>query len=181
MKNFLKRLRLIDCLTAGLSIDKNEFVDKLSADVDQTAYWFFSDITVSLPVSKNQFKGRVYINGFKLKIRQKYFDAKTNATARYIISFVVGNGLFDEQNNRQLIKTGISGFSRYLGAFFLICCTVPFWDLFQKPRDEAFIVLLFLSVHATCMLTLISFFMRRSIRRLKNELDTAFYCLTKDG
>ena len=71
MKDILKRLKIIDNLTTDLELSRAEFVEKLSAITDKGDIGLFSDTFDAFSSSKNELKGRVDFNGFKLKRRRR--------------------------------------------------------------------------------------------------------------
>ncbi|HMH34052.1 MAG TPA: hypothetical protein VK543_13530, partial [Puia sp.] len=97
MKEFLKKLKLIDHLTTEINISRNEFTDKLDMIVDKGGTGYFSDTFDIFSSSKNELKGRIDYSGFKLKRRRRFFDGNMN--------FAVANGTFDEHNGVLKIET----------------------------------------------------------------------------
>jgi hypothetical protein len=170
MKNTLKKLKLIDHLTMELNISRNEFVNKLKKVVDKGDIGFFSDIFDGFSSSNNELKGQVDYNGFKIKRRKRFFDTNMN--------FAFADGIFNEQNGTLKIETEINGFSGFFIPFYIIL--IIFYSIFilaigNSGNNERYFAIPFLIFHATLMFGIPYFMMRRSVKRLKYELEREFY------
>lgn len=97
MKEFLKRLKLIDSMTTTLQISKVEFVNRLNEITDQGSTGIFSDSFDIFSSSKNEFKGQVNFDNFKIKRRRRFFDTNMN--------IAVANGTLIENNGQLTIET----------------------------------------------------------------------------
>jgi len=73
MKDFLIKLKIIDFLTTELEIEKNEFVAKFRQHVDEGSTGIFSDSFDVFSSSKNEYKGHVSYQDFKIKRRREFF------------------------------------------------------------------------------------------------------------
>jgi len=67
VKEFLKKIRLIDYLVIDLDITKNEFITKLKENVDEGSTGFMSDSFDMFSSSKNEYKGHVGFAKFQNK------------------------------------------------------------------------------------------------------------------
>jgi hypothetical protein len=175
MKEFLKKIKLIDYLRTELQISRNEFVDKLNSIVDEGGTGFFSGPFDTFSSSKNEFKGRISYDGFKIKRRRRFIDTNINlATA---------NGVFSEQNGKLVIETEINGFSGFIIPFYIfliIFYSIFFFSIGFEKNNSGIVVLPFIMLHAAFMFGIPYFMMRRSVKRLKYELEREFYYLTKN-
>jgi len=78
MKEFLKKLKLIQHLTFEIDIQRSDFVTKLRNSVDEEEIGTFSDPFEAFSSSKNEYKGQVETHKFKIKRRKKFFDMNMN-------------------------------------------------------------------------------------------------------
>ena len=174
MNNFLERLKLIDYLTTELTIIKIQFVERLGAVTDEGGTGAFSEPLEVFTNSKNEFKGSVTYEGFKIKKRRKLFDVNLNTA--------VATGSFEESKGSLKIETKINGFSTVFIPIYLLLIvlyTALFISLIKSGNTDQYIILFFTILHLIVMLSLPYFMMRRSVKRLKYELEREFYYLTK--
>jgi hypothetical protein len=149
-------------------------VKRLNEITDIGSTGMFSDTFDVFSSSKNEFKGQVDLDGFKLKRRKRFFDTNMN--------FAIANGTFAEINGNLIIETEINGSNNFLVIFyiFLILFYAIFFFLFLTGESkESFIAIPFILLHGTIMFALPYLIMRRSVKRLKYELEREFFYLTK--
>lgn len=103
MKRLLERLKLIDYLTTELEIQKNEFVRNFKNYVDEGDIGYFSGAFDVFSSSKNEFKGNVGFEDFKIKRRRRFFDMNMN--------FAIAEGKYRQKGEKLTIETEINGFS----------------------------------------------------------------------
>ncbi len=174
MKDFLKRLKLIDNMTITLPISKLIFVNRLSEITDEGGTGAMSDTFDVFSSSKNEFKGQVNFDGFKIKRRRRFFDTNMN--------FAVANGTFVENNEQLTIETEINGFNNFLIVFYVLLIgfyLFLFFIVSMSGDSTDFIVIPFLLLHGTLMFVMPYLMMRRGVERLKYELEREFFYLTK--
>ncbi|WP_299625193.1 hypothetical protein [uncultured Tenacibaculum sp.] len=176
MRDFLKRIKLIDDLQTELEVEKTDFVHKLKQNVDEGSTGIFSDAFDIFSRSKNDYKGNVDLNSFKVKRRKKLFDTNIN--------LAVASGTYNQKGNKLIIDTEINGFSPIFIPFFIFCLLFyPVFIiifLFGENNDTATILFAipFILLHATFMIGIPYFLMRRGVKRLKRELEREFFYLT---
>ncbi|RYE16201.1 MAG: hypothetical protein EOP45_17910 [Sphingobacteriaceae bacterium] len=102
MKEFLKKLKLIDHLTMHLDLDQKVFTDRLSAITEPGSTSVFTDAFDVLSSSEKEFKGFVDRQGFKLKRRRRLFDLRFNTA--------IANGTIAEADGKLTIETEINAF-----------------------------------------------------------------------
>ncbi|TAE35260.1 MAG: hypothetical protein EAY66_09365 [Sphingobacteriales bacterium] len=176
MKKFLKKIKLIDYLTTYLQIDKQEFLNKLLAITDYGSTSIFSEPFEVFASNKNEFKGQVNLDGFKLKRRRKIFDTNFN--------IAVASGTIKEENGQLTINTEINGFNNFMIVFYIFIlifysifiASFSFWD-----SNDTFFILPFILIHGIFMSLIPYFIMRRGVKRMKYELEREFFYLTKDN
>ncbi|MDB5209122.1 MAG: uncharacterized protein JWR72_4197 [Flavisolibacter sp.] len=174
MKEFLRRLKLIDYLTTTLPISKPNFVNRLQEITDIGRIGMFSDTFDVFSSSKNEFKGHVDLNGFKLKRRRRFFDTNMN--------FAIASGTFTEANGQLTVETEVNGFKSFFILFYvflIIFYSIFIFGFWGSSNKESFIAIPFILLHGTFMFALPYFMMRRSVKRLKYELEREFFYLTK--
>ena len=173
MKEFLRKIKLIDYLTMNLEMSRQDFVDKLSAITDQGSTGVFADPFDAFSSSKNEYKGQVSFEQFKIKKRRRFFDNSFN--------MAIASGVFTENNGQLTIDTEINGFNNFMIFFYGIL--VVFYSIFigvaYLDKKTGFFVLAFILIHGALMFSIPYFMMRRSIKRLMYDLEREFFYLTK--
>ena len=174
MKEFLIRIKLIDSMTTTLQTSKVEFVNRLNEITDEGSTGMMSDTFDVFSSSKNEFKGQVNFDSFKIKRRRRFFDTNMN--------FAVANGTFIENNEQLIVETEINGFNNFFIVFYIFL--IVFYSIIilvvsGDNNSESFIVIPFLLLHGTFMFAIPYLIMRRSVKRLKYELEREFYYLTR--
>ena len=74
MKTFLEKIKLIQYTSIELNTEKNDFVRKLRQNIDESDLSWGSSMFEAFSSSKNDYKGTVNFNGFKLRKRQRMFQ-----------------------------------------------------------------------------------------------------------
>ena len=120
MKEFLKKIKLIEYLTTDVDIQKTEFVSKFRQHVDEGSTGMFFDTFDVFSSSKNEYKGQVGYEGFKIKRRRKFFDMNMN--------LAIANGTYRQNNEKLIIETEINGFSGMMIPFYLF--VIIFYSIF---------------------------------------------------
>jgi hypothetical protein len=174
MKDFLRQLKLTDQLTTELEISRSEFVARLSAVTDKGDTGIFSDAFDVFSSSKNEFKGRVHYAGFEIKRRKRMFEPNLN--------MAVATGTIHERDGQVRVETEVNGFHDFF-IFFYVGLTVFYiifiLSIWNSDAGIGFYPFLFVVFHGLLMFTLPYFMIRRSVKRLKYELEREFYYLTK--
>lgn len=174
MNEFLKRLKLIDNMTTTLQTSKVEFVNRLAQVTDKGSTGMMSDTFDIFSSSKNEFKGQVNFDSFEIKRRRRLFD--TN------MSSAVAKGTFVERDGHLKIETEINGFNNLFIVFYVFL--IIFYSIFiisflSNVNEMGFIPIPFIMIHGTVMFGIPYFLMRRSVKRLKYELEREFFYLTR--
>lgn len=176
MRDFLIKLKLIDYLSTELQIEKKDFLEKLRATTDKGSVGIFINPFEVFSSSQNELKGQIYENGFKLQRRRRFFDSSAN--------LAVATGKLSEKDYLLIIETEINGFNSFFIFFYVFLILIYSIFLvvgFVIPTDSGipFFIIPFIIVHASIMFLLPYFLMRRSVKRLKYELEREFFYLTK--
>ena len=178
MKEFLKKIKLIEYLTTELEIQKNEFVTNFKEHVDEGSTGFLSETFDMFSSSKNEYKGHVGFENFKIKRRRRFFDMNMN--------LAVAKGTYRQKENILVIETEINGFSGMMIPFYIFA--LIFYSIFivtfsfadNIEGNGAGFVLPFIIVHATFMFGIPYYMMRRSATRMKHKLEREFFYMTKN-
>jgi len=177
MKNFLRKIKLIDNFSTQIVIQKSEFMKKLKEHVDEGDIGFFSNTFDVFSSSKNEYRGHVGFDNFKIKRRKKFFDMNMNLS--------VAEGTYRQNGDNLIIEGEINGFSGAMIPFYVVVLIfylifiVGFFMTDSMPLLMMFVVVPFLLIHASFMLGMPYLMMRRSVKRMKHELEREFYFLTK--
>lgn len=171
---FLKKIKVIDFLTITLSVKKEDFVKTLDDIVDNGSLGFFSDHFDPFLRTDKEFKGTVYDSGFEIKRRTRFFDNNANTA--------VASGDFIEKDGKLIIKMEINGFSKFfifLYFFLIIIYSTFIIGAFNSETEISLFSILFFLIHASFMFGIPYFSARRSVQKLKYELEREFFYLTK--
>ena len=177
MKTFLKQIRLIEHLTTELDIQRSEFVNIFKQHVDEGSTGFMSDAFDVFSSSRNEYRGHVGLDGFKIKRRKRFFDMN--------MSLAVASGTFRQKENSLIIETEINGFSGKMIPFYIFL--IVFYLVFilsfsfsdNIEGNGAGFVLPFLIIHGAFMFGIPYLLMRRSTKRMAYELEREFFYMTK--
>ena len=114
----------------------------------------------------------------KIKKKRRFLDNNINtATA---------SGTFVQKNNTLIINAEINGFNGMMIPFYIFCVLfycIFFFIFFATNKIEnnfSSLAFTFVIVHAAFMMGIPYFFMRRSTKKLKYELEREFFYLTKE-
>lgn len=178
MKEFLEKLKLIQHLETELNINRKDFVDKLYNQVDKGDIGFLLDLFDVFSSSKNDYKGHVGYDGFKIRKKKRFLDMNINTA--------VAKGKYHQKDDVLLITAEINGFKGIMIPFYIFLpifysiffVTFLFTDKVNGGME--IFALLFIIFHAALMMGIPYLFMRRSVKLLKRELEREFYFLTKE-
>jgi hypothetical protein len=175
MKDLLRKLKLIDNFTTSINISKIEFIEKLTAITDKGNFGMFSDTFDAFSSNKKEFKGQIDFNGFTLKRRRRFFDNNG--------SFAVIIGNFYENDGQLTIKAEINGFHNFFLFFYIVLIIFYTTTIISTSISEnvtKIFIIPFCFLHGAFMFSIPYFIMKRSVKRLKYELEREFFYLTKN-
>jgi hypothetical protein len=98
------------------------------------------------------------------------------------MNFAVANGTFTESNGELRIDTEINGFNNFFVVFYvflIIVYSILIFGFTVSDNNEGFIAIPLILLHGTFMSGLPYLMMRRSVKRLKYDLEREFFYLTK--
>jgi hypothetical protein len=176
MKSILERLKLIDHLTTEIPIEKKDFVEKLKMNVDHGDTGVFFTAFEVFRSSKNEYKGTVTFDSFKIRRRRKLFDMRA--------SLAVAEGHFRQKENLLVIESTIKSF-RGIFIFFLVFLLVFYTAsivsliISDIPGNMGWVFVPFIFIHASFMLGIPYLIMKRAVSRMKYELERDLYFMTK--
>jgi hypothetical protein len=175
MKEFLKRLKLVSHFTLEIETEKSVFVGKLKANVDEGNTSVLFSIWEKFGSSKNEYKGTVEDGSFKIRRRRKLFDMNMN--------LAVVSGSYRQRDHILFIEAEVNGFHGvfipfyiFLPIFYLVAIAA---FLLSENASQMWFVLPFMLLHAVFMMGIPYFVMRRSVNRMKYEVERDFYFLAK--
>ena len=177
-KEFLKKILLIDYLTMEIEIQQSDFLVKFREYVDEGDIGIFSDAFEVFSSSKNEYKGHVGYNNFKIRKRKRFFDSNRN--------IAIATGKLLQQGRMLLIETEINGFNGIMKSFFIIAGAfyiifmITFLSVsFNTIGGSSFFPFTFIIIHALFMFGIPYFMMRRSVKRMKHDLERELFYITK--
>lgn len=173
MEDFLRNIKLIDDFSTTLNISKSEFVSTLRNNVDQADIdGMFSSAFEAFTSSDNMFKGQVDSKGFKIRKRRRFFEKNFGYTKAF--------GTYRERGDMLIINTKISAWNNFM--FFWLCIVIVFYlifisTLFTSGTSDGvgFVALPFIIIHSLLMLVIPYFMMRKSVKKMKQELEREFF------
>ncbi|SDK73500.1 hypothetical protein SAMN05421823_103413 [Catalinimonas alkaloidigena] len=169
---FLKKLGLVDSFSTKVAISQKEFVARLRKHVDEGNTSAFSGAFDVLSSSKNEYKGHVGRSEFKIKRRKRLFEVGMSALAK---------GTFRQSGEYVVIETEVDGFKRMMIPFyvigFIMYSVFIFSMLFMDDGNGpgSFVFLPFILFHASLMFGMPYLMMRRSVKKMKYELEREFH------
>ena len=95
MKEFLKRINLIEDWTTHLEISKQDFVNKLSAITEEREIGLFSDAFIPFQSSRKEYAGHVSFDEFKIKRRGRFFEQNQNMATALVMRINMGRMKYD--------------------------------------------------------------------------------------
>ncbi|MDO5980390.1 hypothetical protein [Flavivirga spongiicola] len=168
MKEFLKKIKLLDTLETDLDISKQEFVSRFELSVDKGSTDLFSDMyDVLLRSSEKMYKGRVGLSGFEIKKRHQFFNSFVFAKAK---------GSYVHKGNKLRVITEINGWNDFMYFFFGIASL--FYLLFFSSiiqGNAPLLGVLFCVFHALFMFFIPIRMMRASVKKIKYDLEREFH------
>jgi hypothetical protein len=173
MNNILRKIGLLDSMKVELEIDKKEFVKILKANVDENK----SDFLDVFSSSKNNYKGVVSYDSFEIKRKHRLFDMNMN--------FAKVMGKFKQKENNLLIDMNINAFQGKMMVMFIFM--LLFYTIFiigfsfaeNVDGNAAGIALPFIFIHALFMFGIPYLMSRRSVSRMKYEIERDLYFMLK--
>jgi len=173
MTEFLKKIKLIHVFNFELDVTKDKFISELSNVTENSELGVFSTFFEAFKSSNKEFKGKVTSTGFKIRRKLKLFD--TNRTS------AIAEGVFTEKDNQLIIEGTINGFHKFFYFFYGLLAVFysVFILVFLFNDDFPMFGLPFIILHGLAMCLIPYFIMRRSVNRLKYELEREFFYLTK--
>jgi hypothetical protein len=173
MNNILRKIGLADSMKIELEIDKKEFVKILKANVDENK----SDFMDVFSSSKNNYKGVVSYDRFEIKRKHRLFDMNMN------FAKVLGN--FRQKENKLLIDMDINAFQGKMMVMFIFMLVfytifIIVFSLAENIEGNAVgFAMPFIFVHALFMFGIPYFMSRRSVSRMKYEIERDLYFMVK--
>jgi hypothetical protein len=176
MKTLLKKLRLIDDLTIEIPMERSDFVKKLqqNVDPDDTGVFFsFFDIFAS---GKNEYKGSIGYDAFKLRRRRRIFDVAMSSARAH--------GTLQQRDGSVWIEGEINAFHSMVIPYYIIAIALYLFVIGFVAFDaqigiEFILIIPFVIIHAALMLGIPILAMRNGAKRLKYDLEREFYFMTK--
>lgn len=175
MDDLLQKLKLTQQVDFILDTNKETFIQCFKKNVDDSDLSFSDSLFEAFKGSKNEYKGNITRHSFQLRRRQKLFDSNKKM-------FALVYGEFFEKESQLIINTKITGFHKsmkFMYAFILtiyVIFLIGFALSFSKSSDPIpLFALPFLLLHAALMLGIPYLLMRRSVQRMKYELQRDFH------
>ncbi len=175
MKEFLRKIGLLDTLSVNLNIDRREFTNALRSSVEEGSIGPFSEIGDVFSRSKKEYKGHVGLESFRIARRRRLFEMNSVRA--------VAMGKFHQNDDVLSVETEISGFTHWMTFFlviillFYVTSAVTIFSSNEQSDDILGFVLPALLVHGLFMIGIPYFLARRSVKRLKYDLERELYYL----
>lgn len=175
MESLLRKLGLKRNIKIKLKTSKQDFVKKLSENIDEKSLSLFSSTFEMFSFSKNKFKGKIENDTFELMKRRTFFNS-TNSTT-------IAKGKFWEEEECLIIEVDINGFHPiymlFVG-FVLVIYMIIFTTTLSSFSKESLIIIPFMFLHSLFMIGIPVFIIYKSVSRLENDLEREFvYIINK--
>lgn len=174
----LTKLKLIHQVEIELLVQKTDFVKRLSEQVTPGKIGYFAEMLDGFAFrNKQEYRGEVTLDGFKIKKRKKMFDTSMNLAQ--------ATGTYVQKDEKLLLNIEINGFSRLMVPYYLFCLLiylfffVGYFTVDEIGGNFPSLFLPFIIIHALFMLGLPYILMRRSMKKLTYDLEREFVYLTK--
>lgn len=174
MKDFLRKIRLIDSFSTEIEIEKAVFVKRFKDHVDEGSTGIMFSAFEAFSSGKNEFKGSVSFEGFQVRRKRKLFEMNSG--------MAVATGNYHQKDNILVIETEVNGFHGVFVLFYIMGLLMyPIFFVTTFLSDEPFplFVIPFLFIHAAFWFGIPYLAMRRSTQRMKYELEREFFYMTK--
>ncbi len=178
MKEFLKKLKILEHFSTEIEIEQAEFVSRLQNIVDNVGTGLFANAFEAFSANNKIYKGFVDFEGFKMKRRKTFFDSN--------MSLAKAEGTFSQNGKILVIEAEISGFTLDIKIMytvvlvFLIAISTFLFVKGGKTHNPPISILPILIFQGIIFLVVPYFLMRKSVSRMKYELEREFFYLTKN-
>jgi hypothetical protein len=175
LENLHAKLGLKDEFTTVLKVNQNDFATAFAYNIDIGDTGLFSGIFDVFSSSKNEYRGQINYESFKVKRKRRLFDMNE--------SFAIASGNLYQKGEELVITTQIDGQNKLFIPLFIFA--VFFYGIFftvfliTSHLNSAFFFLPFLIFHAGLMFGIPIFLINRSVKRLRYELERDFFFWTK--
>lgn len=175
MKEFLKRIKLIDHVRFELRISRADFANTLQANIEEPG----SDFADLFSRTKKIFKGKVSHDSFELKRIRKLFGAKAMWAAKV-------QGKFTSSGDKLVVDIEINGVTPLMIPYAIFTVIVYVGSLAAVFLSEGMSDTLkasfvpFLLFHAALMFGLPYFTIRRSLASVKYDIERDIHFMMKD-
>ncbi|TGD58069.1 hypothetical protein [Flavobacterium humi] len=174
MNEFLRKAHLLETISITLDSTKTDFIKVFEENVDFSELEFSDQFFEALTTGENEYKGTIDNRSFKLRRRRRLFDTNNN--------FALAEGTMHEKEGKLVLETEIKGFHTMMKFFYAIVMGfylififgLAFTSFFVKDSVPLFVPLL-IFLHALLMIGIPYFAMRRSVTRMKYELERDFH------
>jgi len=171
MNNFLRKINLVEDYNFELPTSKTDFISKFRRNVENSNLGFdFFEGFEALSSSNYEYKGYINEREFEIKRKRKLFEPNQ--------SFATAKGTYKEVNEKLQLAIEINAFSNimyfFLGIVALFYLFFVSVILFGDNEIPSFVIL-FLFIHAAFMIGIPYFVMRRSINKIRYNLERDFY------
>ena len=177
MKNTLKKLKLLDTFRLELDGNRDQFITNLDAIVDNGSLDMFSDMFDVFSSSKNEYKGSVQYDEFKIKRRRRFFDIN--------IGFALVTGKCSQEGGKLIIDLEINGFHGHMMVLLILILIMygiavsAFLAMTFFNDDVPVFVLPFIILHGLFMFGLPYMFARRSVKRMRYDIERELVYLSR--
>lgn len=178
MSSFPRKIKLIDVLKTELEIQRPDFIKSFHENVDDDNLGFMSGKFDFFSFGNKEYRGKINQESFEIRRRRKFFEHYT--------SLVRARGNFFQRDDTLVIETEIRALHKGTIPFFVFIVFFYLVFLFSILLAENMQSLAILMIvvaffgHGLFVFTILYFALRRSVGKLKYDLEREFYFMTKD-
>ena len=175
MKAFLRKIKIIDSFTMTLPMPQQAFVAKLAAITELGSTRMFVSPFALFSSRDWAYVGVVTDESFKIQRHGRYLDANGSA--------VTASGTLTEENGQVRIETELNAAYTFLFNAFVIVLPLGIGIAAPIifPNKESLLISLLMTIIFGFVSLMFYFSVRRSVERMKEDLERAFFYLTKDN
>ena len=172
MKEFSRKIQLIQDFRITLPIDEDTFTDRFQDRVQESELGLLSDPFEQYSTKGPEYKGWISEGKFEMKLRRRMFSFNLG------ISRV--HGTFREEGRELVVAGEINGFGNWLIPIYAITIgiyllAIVLFFASGETLEESLWPVPLLLLHAAFMMGIPYFFIRREVGRIKRDVEEGLF------
>jgi hypothetical protein len=169
MKEFFRKIGLVEQIKIELPVQRAEFISELKVHVDEPRTELFEVFSNS----RNDYKGKVEGDTFDIKKRRRLFDSR--------LSFARAIGRITAREDGIVIEVELIGYSVLIIPFFVFLFAIYGFAIISVLfRGVEFLwTIPLIVIHAAFMIGIPYVVMRKSITRIHHNIERDFFFMIR--